>query len=599
MSQVRGLRFAYFAVFLVAGCGGGTTSLVDCQPPCPASSTCDTSNGTCVPNPVDASVAGDLAMPECVPMCMGQAPYCTPAHKCVACLTDDNCAAGNLCKNSVCVPGCNDDARCRAGGMPQTMACCGGQCTDTATDGANCGKCATACNGGHASGMCAGGVCAFGTCSSGYGDCNMDPKDGCESNLHVDRNNCGKCGTMCSEKNAIAACADGCYLAACNFGYDDCNGDPMDGCETSVVSDPRNCGGCGMPCGAVAHAKVSCINAACQVTNCDQGFADCDNNAANGCEVAVGTDKSNCGACGNVCGANLVCTNGGCTCQNCNIPNAKSKCVNLQCAFDSCLPGFADCDNNQANGCEVNTNSDKNNCSACGKACPMGQSCVSGVCAKCNGNILVLGDDQAAADMNLVNAINNAGLNATLVASGDVNYAGNPAASNYGAVVILVGNNYANDMPAGGQAAIAQAVRGSTGLVLSEWGAYQVSSGRWQQLAPFILIPRSGGTTMNLTFTSTMQHPIWSGLPMTFKTVNSMGGNTGNALANGGVSIATCTECASQGVAVLDGGAGRVVQMSYAANYNAGGAGGPNAWTNDTNLTLMTINAIKWAARCM
>jgi hypothetical protein len=49
--------------------------------------------------------------------------------------------------------------------------------------------------------------------------------------------------------------------------------------------------------------------------SCDEGYVDCDSDGttgANGCEARVGSDCSNCGACGNVCAADQVCNAGVC-----------------------------------------------------------------------------------------------------------------------------------------------------------------------------------------------------------------------------------------------------------------------------------------------
>ncbi len=45
---------------------------------------------------------------------------------------------------------------------------------------------------------------------------------------------------------------------------------------------------------------------------CDSGYADCDNDGANGCEVTLATDSSNCGTCGRACEGGTPCTAGMC-----------------------------------------------------------------------------------------------------------------------------------------------------------------------------------------------------------------------------------------------------------------------------------------------
>jgi hypothetical protein len=100
----------------------------------------------------------------------------------------------------------------------------------------------------------------------------------------------------------------------------------------------------------------------------------------NGCEANLQTDAANCGKCGAGCGPGLSCVAGICTCVQCNIPHASASCANNACMFQSCNPGWANCDGSLADGCEVDTTSDPKNCGGCNNACPSGQFCVSGAC---------------------------------------------------------------------------------------------------------------------------------------------------------------------------------------------------------------------------
>lgn len=72
-------------------------------------------------------------------------------------------------------------------------------------------------------------------------------------------------------------------------------------------SDLRNCGACGAECVIGVRATgVACRSGAC-VSTCAAGFADCDGNNANGCEVELSRDARNCGACGNQCPSRWCC----------------------------------------------------------------------------------------------------------------------------------------------------------------------------------------------------------------------------------------------------------------------------------------------------
>jgi hypothetical protein len=384
------------ALIAAAGCGGSAVSdggtVLQCDPACPKGQHCTL--GGCVPdNPggsadfamsLDGSVGGG-----CDPKCGGATPICNASGHCVACAVDKDCPGGTICRilgpaSSACVPGCTDDSRCTADGGAGYLKCCGGMCVDARSDGQNCGSCGTPCSGNHSTSMCKDGVCNQGACTAGWGDCNNDPKDGCETSLRVDPNNCTGCGMQCMIANAIAGCSDGCYMRGCQFGFDDCNGDSKDGCEKSITSDVANCGGCGMSCGNVFNGRPACQNGVCVITSCTNGFADCDGQFKNGCEVAITNDPKNCGGCMKACAQNNICVGGQCTCPQCNniFPNASAKCVNNQCVFDQCNLGFGDCDFNINNGCEADLTSDASNCGACGNVCPNNTPiCINSKCS--------------------------------------------------------------------------------------------------------------------------------------------------------------------------------------------------------------------------
>ncbi|MSP62203.1 MAG: hypothetical protein EXR72_18095 [Myxococcales bacterium] len=304
------------ALSLLAACG--SKAVPGPCGSCAAGTHCDDPSGNCLPDATDdAGSEEDMAQAGgCAPKCSGLAPHCNATGHCVACLDDTHCPLGSYCKISgdaiaTCTPGCADAKRCAMGSQ-----CCNKSCAAVATDPQNCGACGTVCKGVHAQVACVAGKCTLsGTCDSGWGDCNKDPKDGCETNLHVDPDNCKTCGAKCAVPNAVNACADGCYAAACLFGFDDCNNDPMDGCETSVLMDGLNCGACGKPCTKLPHAMAGCSNGQCSLGKCDPGFFDCDGDPKTGCESDLMNDAKNCTKCGTVCPMNAPYCAGG-VCQN-------------------------------------------------------------------------------------------------------------------------------------------------------------------------------------------------------------------------------------------------------------------------------------------
>ena len=87
----------------------------------------------------------------------------------------------------------DDDAFCDLG-----KECCSGSCVDTDGDVEHCGECGSECNLVNTQiHLCIDGICFVDTCVSGYGDCDGNPYNGCETNVLTDSYNCGFCGFEC------------------------------------------------------------------------------------------------------------------------------------------------------------------------------------------------------------------------------------------------------------------------------------------------------------------------------------------------------------------------------------------------------------------
>jgi hypothetical protein len=265
---------------------------MDVDPPCrqssdcaadPAGALCDVASGRCVrclsaEDTCPAAEHCDDATHGCVPGCRADegcsagdggvgpdagftALRCdTVAHACVACLESSHCPSGTVCVGRACVPGCSDALVCAPG-----RACCGGGCVDRQADVGNCGACGRACAFPNAAPTCAAGACAMGACDAGFADCDGDPGNGCEVDTRTDVAQCGACGRACAVPNATPVCRAGaCVPMACADGFGDCDGDPANGCETSVWSNQDHCGACGRSClGGTLCGFDRCAPAVC------------------------------------------------------------------------------------------------------------------------------------------------------------------------------------------------------------------------------------------------------------------------------------------------------------------------------------------------
>lgn len=180
-----------------------------------------------------------------------------------------------------------------------------------------------------------------GTCASGCkaaSDCAATPVTPlCDVAAH----RCVQClapsdcalGKQCSPSGS---CVDGCVPAAPNCPTNDlCCGSLC----IDVGSDLSNCGACGRACSS-AHVDTPGCNSRLCAPSCAAGWADCNHpiapNPDDGCETNI-YDVNRCGAC---------------NAPACNLPNATAACPSGSCTIASCSANHYDCDGKASTGCE-------------------------------------------------------------------------------------------------------------------------------------------------------------------------------------------------------------------------------------------------------
>jgi len=226
------------------------------------------------------------------------------------------------------------------------------ECTGTQTSVMDCGSCGHECKVENGNAMCSQGECKVQSCALGYADCDADPSR-CETKTNT-LTNCGSCGTPCGNlPHAVPTCAAGsCGILRCQAGFDDCDGQPQNGCETDI-STLSDCGGCGQLCD-----KASCAGGRCSAIACDEasGLADCDGDEVS-CETNLQSDPDNCGRCGTACAFNEgVVGHGTLTCSTSG------------CAV-TCDAGYLDCDGDYRTGCDAFVDADKDGVADCQENC--------------------------------------------------------------------------------------------------------------------------------------------------------------------------------------------------------------------------------------
>ena len=190
------------------------------------------------------------------------------------------CPIGFACKASKCVLDCGTKNAC--GSSDDAGADAGLVCVDLTSDPKNCGACGKDCTTQvqppKAKLGCAGSTCTIATCDTGFDDCNKTLGDGCEADLNFDKNNCGKCGTVCSGGTPV--CGSGkCIATTCGNNVID-SGERCDGTINVPAGGQVTCrpGGTKNEC-KFDFSQVTQLycNGGCSwagATSCDQADAD-------------------------------------------------------------------------------------------------------------------------------------------------------------------------------------------------------------------------------------------------------------------------------------------------------------------------------------
>lgn len=441
-------------------CGGGEQEDGELCDRCTIGAVCVRDSDCVTPDPQFAAVSkcedtdpeDDDDTKHCVLKCPPNQGDCNQSHL-DGCEIDLNITAEHCgaCGDDCSPP--NAEGQCVAGNcqlVPDSCVTGFANCNGSPTDGCEvdisidpdfCGSCEIACSDNHGTPTCTAGVCGI-VCDPDFDDCNENVEDGCEadllgSTLHCKACNspctasagstaicdqgvcdevecpgdacgglapcgacdgdmacndllstvehCGGCGIDCAAQNGTPVCmaAGGgdyaCAIGGCTAPFADCDGSVNNGCEVNTASSMARCGGClaadpnpgaGVDCAAAVGsqhiAETSCVSGDCSITSCDNGWADCDGDFDNGCEIDIRVNGDHCGGCTS---GPTTQWDGGIVCDP-QFDNGTGECVNRQCVFEACTGTWGDCNGDAdlgafGNGCETNTSTNRNHCGGC------------------------------------------------------------------------------------------------------------------------------------------------------------------------------------------------------------------------------------------
>lgn len=244
-----------------------------------------------------------------------RAEICVPddVRWCAPCAADGECGAGvclTLSDGGFCAPPCGADDLCPAGAACR-VASVENDTRVCAPPGNRCIGCTDVDGDGHiAAGDCGGDDCDDADpavapsldeiCDGLDNNCVDGVDEGWD--FQIDSENCGACGVVCDDSRGDVSCALGeCHVASCDDGFADCNGEGADGCEIDLFG-PTGCGACpgddgmlhGAPCGLCGSGTWECADGAGACLR--EGGPEV-RNVCGGCAELEGVPGDRCGTC--------------------------------------------------------------------------------------------------------------------------------------------------------------------------------------------------------------------------------------------------------------------------------------------------------------
>ena len=225
--------------------------------------------------------AGGDAVEICVP------PSASACRPCDAGIDCGSLALGciSLVDGHFCLPACDAAKVCPGGEVCESVADLAGRwCVP---DGGVCADCWEADGDGFGLGTeCAGTDCnelsiashegASELCNGQDDDCDLSTDEGFD--LASDIDHCGACGSVCALDNAVAVYLGGaCQLSDCDEGWADCDeesGDEPNGCETDLAL-PESYGVCDPEINAFGGCNTLSAEPTTRCGVCDSGETAC------------------------------------------------------------------------------------------------------------------------------------------------------------------------------------------------------------------------------------------------------------------------------------------------------------------------------------